>query len=926
MKKPTTKRIGLGLLQHLLAAGIMLIIAVIVFNSYVAVKSMNGTKTYMVNFFGQEKIFEDSKLFHDIFETAVSDITRLVVIKGQLESDGMFDPAKRIDITEYASRKGNGNGCPVTAVYELDDLIKWGKYGIEYTNRTMSMSDFVNYFGPVDNAENFALDEYGQLYFHGFSKKGEQEEKELSGNRMETVTLEAKMTDEDKKQAVIVEELEKYTTEQVEDMAFSYIIKQIPQGVSMSREDDGTLTVNFNVLNCRYETVDGERQLLTYADNWVDYMKLQSNLTDAITNLAANYQQYQNCNGLYQENRSNLKYAVRMMTEEGIRTYTNVSELESAGEEEITEYFGEYRRYFIYYPDSLEFFGNTSLTEDDIYGYMREYDYAYPETTHIWIGVDTSYSVRGDAFYNAYGVFQKIVPNMAIILTTLAILLAVWLSIGIYLTFTAGIFYNEEGKREFRLSYTDHIWTELIILLGVAFSYLAYLGFGMLSNIAEQIYLEPSDMQMTFTMTNFYRYGMFFLYGMLVSLFFGFIWYGLARRLRGRCLWKNSLIYRVLRRIQRSIRFMVSHGSTAVSVLIPYNFFLMINLAGIFSIYLFRDRKATVLILLAVLVLFDGVVGVLMFRNNAERLDIVEGIKRIRDGEVDYKLDAETLHGTNREMADAVNNIGEGIRKAVRTSMKDEQMKTDLITNVSHDLKTPLTSIISYVDLLKRQKIQDEPVKSYIQILDNKSQRLKQLTDDLVEASKISSGNIVLQKEQLNLTELLNQTIGEFSEKLEERQLQAVFEGSNITAHIFADSRRMWRIAENLFNNICKYALEGTRVYIDLAVEDGEVRLSVKNISERQMNLRGDDLTERFIRGDASRTTEGSGLGLSIAKSLTEVQDGTFSIHLDGDLFKVIITFPEYIEEPVVEEEISAGENNEDEGESRMPESEGKTI
>jgi signal transduction histidine kinase len=291
----------------------------------------------------------------------------------------------------------------------------------------------------------------------------------------------------------------------------------------------------------------------------------------------------------------------------------------------------------------------------------------------------------------------------------------------------------------------------------------------------------------------------------------------------------------------------------------------------------------------------DGIIGVKLFRSNAERIDIIDGIMRIRDGEVDYKLDVDSLSGTNRDMADAVNNIGEGIRKAVHTSMKDEQMKSDLITNVSHDIKTPLTSIINYVDLLKRLKIEEEPAKNYIDILDEKSQRLKQLTEDLLEASKISSGNITLNMEKLNLTELLNQTIGEFSEKLEERGLFVVFEDNNVPAYINADSRRMWRIADNLFNNIYKYALENTRIYVEISLaKEDWVELSIKNISASRMNIKGDELTERFIRGDSSRTTEGSGLGLFISKSLTEVQNGTFEIKLDGDLFKVILDFPQY--------------------------------
>ncbi len=230
--------------------------------------------------------------------------------------------------------------------------------------------------------------------------------------------------------------------------------------------------------------------------------------------------------------------------------------------------------------------------------------------------------------------------------------------------------------------------------------------------------------------------------------------------------------------------------------------------------------------------------------------------------------------------------------------MKDERLKADLITNVSHDIKTPLTSIVNYVDLLKREKIESQPVKGYIEVLEAKSQRLKQLTDDLVEASKISSGNITLIMEKINLTELLQQSLGEFSEKFEEKNLQIVEDCQGDAFYIEADSRRIWRVIENLFQNICKYALEGTRVYLDIgqAPEKEEVVLSLKNISAQRLNIRAEELTERFIRGDVSRSTEGSGLGLSIAKNLTELQNGTFEIYLDGDLFKVTLTFPLYIQ------------------------------
>ncbi len=910
MKKPTLKRLGLGLVQQMAAMFIWVAIAGIVFNSYLSVESMKGTQTYYLSPLDTDPEFENSGVFREIFKTAVSDITRLVVIKGQVETNGEFDPDKRIDVTQFAKRRGQDSDCRVTAVYELEDLIKWGKYGVEYNNRSMSMSEFVNYFGPATSTANFALDENGQVYFAGFldeefvPEKGNnkfqisqlREENIVNSNADIPKNLEKEVERYTAEQQALEKELQRYTEEQLEDMAFSYIMAETTEEISVSREDDGTLTVYFPLLNCRYETIDNEKQLIDYAGNWVEYAKLQQNLADAITTLTTGYQQYQICNDMYLEERSNLKYVVRMMTEDGIvRTYTNVSDMKGASESDITSFFSEYRRYLIYYPDSLEFTGNTSMTEEEIYQYMSEYEYAYPETTHIWIGVDTSYSIVGDAFYNANVVFQRIVPNIGFIIIACVLLALLWLGCGIYLTATAGVAFDENGEYVLYLNGIDHIWTELMMALACALTYGGYLGYHKLLTIADMVFVSNAGMAGE-TLTSVYQYGAFAAYGFLASLFLNMMWYSLVRRVKLRNLWRDSFLHWLLDSFKRGVRFVVTHQNTAVSTLIPYNFFLLANLFGILVAYANRQKGYLCLFISLGVVVLDSVIGVAIFKHKAEQIDIVEGIKRIRNGEVEYKLDAEALHGDNKEMADAVNNIGEGIRKAVRTSMKDEQMKTDLITNVSHDIKTPLTSIINYVDLLKRLKIEEEPAKSYIAVLDTKSQRLKQLTDDLVEASKISSGNIVLNWEMLNLTELLNQAIGEFLDKMEERKLQVVFESSNVPAIIYADSRRMWRIIENLFNNICKYAMEGTRVYVDSMIKDGYIEVSVKNISERQMNIHTEDLTERFIRGDSSRTTEGSGLGLYIAKSLTQVQKGEFEIRLDGDLFKVVLRFPEYVE------------------------------
>ena len=301
----------------------------------------------------------------------------------------------------------------------------------------------------------------------------------------------------------------------------------------------------------------------------------------------------------------------------------------------------------------------------------------------------------------------------------------------------------------------------------------------------------------------------------------------------------------------------------------------------------------------------------MILRKAVEQYQIRLGVEKIRDGALSGKIDIEQLHGEEKSLAEAINNIGEGLLHAVDDSTKNERMKADLITNVSHDIKTPLTSIINYVNLMKLEKIDNERVQGYIKILDEKSQRLKQLTADLVEASKertflhqgarkISSGNVKLDMQVIDLVELVYQTSGEFNEKFEQKELTIVTKLPKTAVLIRADGRQLYRVIENLYNNVAKYALEKTRVYVDIAYVEEKVVFSIKNVSEHSLareNSNAGDLTERFIRGDSSRTTEGSGLGLSIAKSLTVLMGGVFDIKVDGDLFKASITFPQYVDE-----------------------------
>lgn len=255
MRKPTLKRLALGLVQQTAALLLMVAIAAILFNSYLAVDTADGTKVYELSPLDAETEFEDSVIFHDLFQSSVSDIIQLMVIKGQMETNGSFDSYKHIDITEFVSGKTGSADCPVTAVYELEDLIKWGKYGVEYTDRIMSMSDFVNYFGSVNQNSNFRLDADGQLVF---SVEGTQteEQQQAVAQAIEAIP-------------------ESQRTERLEDLAFTYIVKESVTDIRVSREDDGTLTVYFPMLVCRYATVDGEKQLTACANNWVEYTALQ---------------------------------------------------------------------------------------------------------------------------------------------------------------------------------------------------------------------------------------------------------------------------------------------------------------------------------------------------------------------------------------------------------------------------------------------------------------------------------------------------------------------------------------------------------------------------------------------------------------------------------------------------------------------------
>lgn len=269
-----------------------------------------------------------------------------------------------------------------------------------------------------------------------------------------------------------------------------------------------------------------------------------------------------------------------------------------------------------------------------------------------------------------------------------------------------------------------------------------------------------------------------------------------------------------------------------------------------------------------------------------------EGIKRLAEGDLTYKMDTKHLHGPFRMYAHDLNRISAGMTVEVERRMKSEHLKTELLTNVSHDIKTPLTSIINYVDLLKNQDIASEDAKSYVEVLDRQSHRLKKLLEDLIEASKAATGNITAELAPTDAAELLRQAEGEYNERLREQKLIPVLRIDAETCSILADGRLLWRVFDNLLGNIVKYAMPGTRVYLELSHRNDRCVITIRNISKDELGIEAEELMERFVRGDAARATEGSGLGLSIARSLTECMKGGFDLVLDGDLFKVILDFP----------------------------------
>lgn len=364
-----------------------------------------------------------------------------------------------------------------------------------------------------------------------------------------------------------------------------------------------------------------------------------------------------------------------------------------------------------------------------------------------------------------------------------------------------------------------------------------------------------------------------------------------ATRFKMGGLWKNTLIYRVLRsvfiitgKIFSGIRYLFVNLPLVLKTTL-----LIFAVTVVELIVLASDpgqRYLGVLWLLEKMIIVPVILFIVIGLRKLQT-----GGEKIAAGDLGYSVDTRYLFWDLKSHGENLNSISSGMAKAVEARMKSERLKTELITNVSHDLKTPLTSIINYVDLIKKEDVESDTLKEYISVLDHQTARLKKLTEDLIEASKASTGNVEVSLVRTEAGLFLDQIMGEYQEKINSYDIDLILKKPENEVYIMADGRLLWRVFDNLMNNICKYAQPSTRAYINLDTENNEAVITFRNISKFPLNISSDELLERFIRGDSSRNTEGSGLGLSIAKSLTELQNGRLDLYVDGDLFKVVLRF-----------------------------------
>ena len=823
--------------------------------------------------------YEDSEDFNMTVENSVYEIMNRIRLEQMFETDGAYNPDKLVDIMDYSRNLVITGANHSGVAYTLDELKDWGEDFYAGEGQLYDDNSVIVCEQPDGNYYYYYLEDFLALFDRGelrieFDNNEEyqitQDEylQELEDGTLTTSGF-YRMRITDPEGNILYTDCwnfgeslrEKYAPAGADNLL--QVVNETPQL-------NGKLSIIYENIASTLSSLYDE--LLVYENGWEYLEEGNTNLTyiyanEATRKVVTNKEEYSN----YDELKNNIR------------------EMKS----------GESVRYMIIHPKLKDFETNMNISESGEWDKVRAYEGDRKMDSVVAVAVDTSYPIN-DQFYEARMSYGENVPFLKAALRCMFIFGILFLVSVVWTAMAAG---RKPEDNEVHLTSFDRCKTEIAavliigIWLGVTLLLLGFTTtlFGIENwsvtdswDTAELSYydarfLEQTDMNVYSTLTGttlrFLDVLMAFFYGLFS---FGCFFAGYAsfiKRLKGKTLWKNSLLRAVLAFGNEAFEAKALPARAAVLLAA----FLLCQWAAI----VWRGLPLTILAAAA-----DGAAVWLVLNRAAVKKRIKEGIEEIASGNMSYQIDTDGIRGEDKALAEKVNDIGSGLNRAVDDAMRNERLKTDLITNVSHDIKTPLTSIINYVDILKRENIQDERIRGYLDILESKAQRLKILTEDVVEASKVSSGNISLEFMDVNFTEMIQQTEGEFTEKFAARNLMVVMNLPEEPAIIRVDGRRMWRVLENIFNNAVKYAMSGTRVYADLRIGDDKVEFSLKNVSEQQLNISADELTERFIRGDISRSTEGSGLGLSIAKSLTVMQGGTFDLYLDGDLFRVNICFP----------------------------------
>lgn len=780
------------------------------------------------------------------------------------ETEGKFNPNKIIDIKEYYEKMTVSGENRSGLAYTLGDILAWYEEDVsvyyseedaiseeervivcEKTDGTYYYYSYAEFQARVKNGELQFLPEGEEKPVQGADKQ--QIMNMLKENVLEDYGADIKILDADGQVKYIA--FWQYNDVQVAE-------KYRPIGLN-------------NLLQLVNENPEWNGQL----------QEIYTMLQNVIETFGNSYDGYASVNSGIEEGDSNYYYLYADLKSKKI--YTNKKEYSNPAElEENIKKMKKLGKYVVVRPKLSEF--ESNLTNEDALTWRDDIKYSGPQTEDFVFvsAVGTSYPIQ-DSFYAENQLFEKYASSGTVIAVLGMIAFGMLIVCLVWLTIVAG---RSNRDDELHLNWFDAWKTEVAATVVIVLWLIPVLLSGSILSLTDLFMDLNNDLA---TLYGYYNYVMnsipYVIGGGILAaytcLMFLVGYLSLVRRLKAGTMWKNSVLHMIVQFVHQ---VSINIGSVWKVVIIFGGLFLIHGAAQI------SGHSVLFVILLPI----DIVAFVYLVYQTIGKKKIKQGISQIAHGEIDYKIDTTGLSGEQKEVAELVNVIGTGLNKAVEKSVKNERLKTDLITNVSHDIKTPLTSIINYVELLKQENFEDPKIRRYIEVLEQKSQRLKTLTEDVVEASKVSSGNISLDMMNLNLVEMIQQTSGEFQEKFAARNLEEVLNLPEEEAMICVDGRRTWRVLENIYNNAAKYAMEGSRIYADLTVLEDQVLFTLKNVSAYPLNISADELTERFIRGDISRSTEGSGLGLSIAKTLTEMQKGQFELYLDGDLFKVTIRFP----------------------------------